>query len=211
MDNFKDYSVFVSGSKGLTDLPKAKTPLTVDWPDRSGKYIDTVGMVYQPREITLDCFVIAGGYTDFVRKCDNFTRLFRNNAGSLNYIRLTLDNTMAGTLHLFVYLNGGIAFNKNWNEVKMFGTFSLKLTEPEPIGKAVCYEVRQGSAITATVDNGTHLFRYCLMKELTNDTSTIAWTYNQFGSQNITIENTNGDISRQWLVVFGDNITYSDQ
>ena len=53
--NFKEFDLHVESSTGVLDLPKLKTPASVDWADYHGKVIDLTAKRYQEREITLNC------------------------------------------------------------------------------------------------------------------------------------------------------------
>ena len=52
--NFRDFGIRVESSTGVLDLPKLKTPASVDWADYHGKVIDLTEKRYQEREITLN-------------------------------------------------------------------------------------------------------------------------------------------------------------
>lgn len=187
------YKVGVSASKGLTDLPKQKTPLSVDWSDRDGKYIDLSHRTYQQREITLECFMSANGYGDFIAKCDSFLALLMG--AGLHYLQVSLSETdnqnqaVTSYLHYMVYQDGGVALNKSWHEKHMIGTFSLKLIEPEPFKQVVNLN---DNSIVSVVISATRLCKYCIWDN-TNDTAT--WTYNVInnGSTPTTIPNTPAD------------------
>lgn len=53
--NFKDYDIRVSSSEGVLDLPKLKTPLSVDWPDYHGEIVDLDDKRVEARVIKLNC------------------------------------------------------------------------------------------------------------------------------------------------------------
>ena len=198
--DFKDYGVGISASKGLTDLPKQKTPLSVDWSDRDGKYIDLSHRTYQQREITLECFMSANGYGDFIAKCDSFLALFMG--AGLHYLQVSLSETdnqnqaVTSYLHYMMYQDGGVALNKSWHEKHMIGTFTLKLIEPEP-HKEVVY--LNDSNISTVVISATRLCKYCIWDN-TNNTAT--WTYNVInsGTTPTTIQNTPAD---KYLLIYG--------
>ena len=191
--DFKDYGVGISESKGLTDLPKQKTRLKTDWNDMDGYIIDLSRITYQAREITLNCWVSANGYGDFITKCNSFCELFMG--AGLHYLRVEFSGN-ATPLHYMVYQDGGVSYNKSWNEHKMIGTFSLKLIEPEP-HKEVVY--LNDSNISTVVISATRLCKYCIWDN-TNNTAT--WTYNVInsGTTPTTIQNTPAD---KYLLIYG--------
>lgn len=198
MESFTDYGVWVSASKGLTDLPKRKTPLTVDWNDSNGQYIDLSRPTYQAREITLECFICANGYVDFVTKCNSFVTLL--SGAGLQYLQVVLDgtNNANGILHNFVYLKDGVAFNKTWNEYKMVGTFTLKLVEPEMLYK-VEYSTLTGSNTSRTITfTASHLCKYVVINSHPTNGWSFSWTYNVIGNTTITVASSNP----QWVAIF---------
>ena len=143
--NFKDFDIRVSSSEGVLDLPKLKTPHTIDWPDYHGEMIDLDNKRYQAREITLNCWMRARGKVDFAQKVNAFQRIFMGDGTQ----RLMIQIHPTKPLIYEVYNVDGIAHDKRWHDDKMIGTFPLKLKEPDPVKKVLRHQ--RSSAATATV------------------------------------------------------------
>lgn len=146
--NIKDaYGVCVSDSNGIVDMPKLKDTAKVSWDNYHGVSIDLQNIYYQPREITLSCFIKASGKQDFVEKANSFVSLFTSKGTK----RLVIEITPTKPLIYEVYCPDGISFKKKWDKSLMVGIFSLKLVEPEPV-KRVLNFIRLGvSTKTCTI------------------------------------------------------------
>lgn len=134
--NFKDYGIRVESSTGILDLPKLKTPASVDWPDYHGKVIDLSDKRYNEREITLNCWMKANGKMDFVEKVNAFVEHFRKDGTQ----RLMISIHPTKPLVYEVYNEDGVAPSKRWHDDKMIGTFALKLKEPDPVKRVVRHQ-----------------------------------------------------------------------
>ena len=134
--NFKDYGIRVESSAGILDLPKLKTPASVDWPDYHGKVIDLSDKRYNEREITLNCWMKANGKMDFVEKVNAFVEHFRKDGTQ----RLMISIHPTKPLVYEVYNEDGVAPSKRWHDDKMIGTFALKLKEPDPVKRVVRHQ-----------------------------------------------------------------------
>ena len=77
--NFKEYGVYVSGSDGVLNRPKLKTPASLSWDNYHGESVDLMHKFYEPREITLSCFVKADSKMDFIRKVTSFQQQLGRN------------------------------------------------------------------------------------------------------------------------------------
>lgn len=133
--DFSTYGVRVESSKGLTDLAKRKNPMSVNWSDKDGESLDLARATYQPREITLKCWMPAEGMVDFLHKCANFEALWmtQGSGGGVHHLQVVLNEARRdGTLNYFCYTKDGIAYDKRWSNSQMVGVFTLKLIEPEP-------------------------------------------------------------------------------
>ena len=143
--NFKDHGVRVSSSNGILDRPATKKPYSVDWPDEHGEIVDLSRRRFEPREITLSCFIQAKGKIDFVTKLNAFLAQFDPDGTQ----RLMIDIHPTRPLVYEVYLQNAVAISKRWNDSLMVGTFTLKLREPQPVKRVVRHQMT-GSA-TATL------------------------------------------------------------
>ena len=139
--NFKEYGVYVSGSDGVLNRPKLKTPASLSWDNYHGESVDLMHKFYEPREITLSCFVKADSKMDFIRKVTSFQQQL-DKAGTN---RLTIDVHPVKPLIYEVYCKDAIEITKEWDDELMVGTFKLKLVEPEPV-KRVLKHIRVGES-----------------------------------------------------------------
>lgn len=140
--NFKSYGVYVSKSDGIIDNLDLKEPLSVEWPDYHGQVMDLSKPRYQPREITLSCFIVGVGKDEFIERVSLFLAQFQKP----NTQRLHLSVHSAKPLVYEVYCPGSVGLNKKWSDEQMVGTFELKLREPEPVKRVLKF-----GAGTATI------------------------------------------------------------
>lgn len=131
--NFRDFSVVVSGSKGLLDQPKRKMKEYRHWPEVHGEMIDPGHCIYDARDIVLDCFIAANSAQVLTDKFKAFATLLE----SPGTHRLMVDAGMEKPLLYEVYHKEPVVFNKKWRHGRLVGTFSLKLREPEPVKRVV--------------------------------------------------------------------------
>ena len=146
--NFKEYDIRVSSSEGVLDLPKLKTPLSVDWPDYHGEIVDLDDKRVEARTIKLNCWMRAKGKIDFATKALDFQRHFMANGTA----RLMISIHPTKPLVYEVYNADGIAHEKRWHDDKMIGTFTLTLREPDPVKRVLRHQ--RSSAATAEVTVG---------------------------------------------------------
>jgi hypothetical protein len=131
--DFKEYGVYVSGSDGIMNRPKLKTPTSVSWDNYHGESVDLSHKFYESREITLSCFIKAESKMDFIKKVTTFEQLFDKTGTN----RLVIDVHPVKPLIYEVYCKDEIEMSKTWNDNLMVGTFKLKLVEPEPVKKVL--------------------------------------------------------------------------
>jgi hypothetical protein len=103
--------------------------------------VDLKHKFYEPREITLSCFVKAKDKNDFITKVSTFEQLFDKQGTQ----RLVIDIHPIKPLIYEVYCQDEISVAKKWNDALMVGTFDLKLIEPEPV-KRVLKHLRVGES-----------------------------------------------------------------
>jgi hypothetical protein len=139
--DFKEYGVYVSDSDGVVSRPKLKSMATVSWDNYHGESIDLQHKFYEPREITLSCFIKANSKSGFITKVSTFEHLFDNPGTN----RLVIDIHPIKPLIYEVYCKDEIAVSKKWNDELMVGTFKLKLIEPEPV-KRILKHIRVDEA-----------------------------------------------------------------
>jgi hypothetical protein len=145
--NLKEFDVTVSESNGVLDLPKLKTPFSINWPDYHGQVIDLTRKRIEAREIELKCWMKATGKMNFVTKLNSFLDMFRKDGTQ----RLTIDIHPTKPLLYEVYCDNGISISKRWNDDLMIGTFTLKLVEPDPVKRVVRHQRISEATKTLTV------------------------------------------------------------
>jgi hypothetical protein len=145
--NFKEWDVTVSESNGILDLPKLKTPFSINWPDYHGQVIDLSRKRIEAREIELKCWMKASGKMNFVTKLNSFLDIFRKDGTQ----RLTIDIHPTKPLLYEVYCENGISISKRWNDDLMIGTFTLKLVEPDPVKRIIRHQRISEATKTLTI------------------------------------------------------------
>lgn len=146
--NFSDFDLHVESSTGVLDLPKLKTPTSVDWADYHGKVIDLTDKRYQEREITLNCWLRATGKMDFTEKVNRIYEHLRQDGTQ----RLMISIHHTKPLVYEVYCEDGVAPSKRWHDDKMIGTLSLKLKEPDPVKRVVRHQKLNASSAELTIE-----------------------------------------------------------
>ncbi len=141
IDIKETFGVCVSDSDGVVDRPKLKPPTSVSWDDYHGEAVDLQHKFYDPREITLSCFIRANSKNEFIAQVSAFQQLF-DKAGTQ---RLLIDVHPIKPLVYEVYCKDAIDVSKTWNNKLMVGTFKVKLVEPEPV-KRVLKHIRANEA-----------------------------------------------------------------
>lgn len=140
--NFRDFGVRVESSSGVLDLPKLKSPASIDWPDYHGKVVDLTAKRYEEREITLNCWMKASGKMDFTERVNRIYEQLQADGTA----RLMISIHPTKPLIYEVYAADGVAVSKKWHDDKMIGTFSLKLKEPDPVKRIIRHQrINDGS------------------------------------------------------------------
>ncbi len=136
-----EYGVYVSDSEGVVNRPALKNMASISWDNYHGEVVDLRHKFYQPREITLSCFIKAASKNDFITQVSAFEQLFDKHGTQ----RLLIDVHPIKPLVYEVYCKDEISINKKWSDSLMVGTFKLKLIEPEPV-KRVLKHIRVGDS-----------------------------------------------------------------
>lgn len=145
--DFKEYGVYVSDSEGVVNRPKLKDMAKVSWDNYHGESVDLQHKFYEPREITLSCFIKAKSKNDFITMMSRFEQLFDKPGTN----RLTIDVHPIKPLIYEVYCKDEITVSKKWNDELMVGTFKLKLIEPEPLKRILKHIRISESTKTCTI------------------------------------------------------------
>lgn len=143
--DLQSLGIGVEASRGVLDRPKRKASTPISFPDEHGEIIDPVARpVYEPREIELDCWIRADEPSAFLRQWGRLLDLLDQSATVRLEIRPTQD---ARPLLYEVYAPEAIQMAKRWRaDGSMTGKFTLKLREPEPIGRAYRFEAKTAGA-----------------------------------------------------------------
>lgn len=190
--NFKDFGVYVSASSGMIGRLERKENLSVDWDNYHGIVRDKRHRKYRERTIELTCFIEAKSRSIFVDRVNAFLDMF-DQAGN-HRLKMEYDGT-AKPLVYEVELLGEVDPSKKWGKYSndlMVGTFSLKLTEDEPVKKVLRYiGAATGSKATITVTtskklniywgDGTHTYNVSGTNEV------VEHTYEQPGEYDIVV------------------------
>lgn len=156
--DFKEYGVYVSGSRGILNRPKMKAPAELSWDNYHGKAVDLYHKYLEPREITLDCFIRAESKNAFITAVSRFQQLFDKRGTN----RLTIDVHPVKPLIYEVYCQDVIDVSKTWNDALMVGTFQLKLIEPEPVKRILKHirisEATKTCSITMTTAKTVNIY-----------------------------------------------------
>lgn len=181
--NLTNYGVRISSSDGIVSRPKLKAPLSVKWETEHGENVDLNNKFYEPREITLECFLVADTNEDFIRNSNAFCQLF--DAKGTRRISVNVDSTEP--LVFEVYIMDGIEFKKQWRDGQVVGTFTLKLREPDPVKRVYKFDRKSDTdTLSMLIDyagdkmfnihygDSTHLFDY-------DGTYTISKSYQKNG------------------------------
>jgi hypothetical protein len=134
--NLADLGIRISSSSGVLDLPKMKTPTTLEWSDYHGEVVDLSDKRFEARDITLNCWMKAAGKLDFITKANQLQALFAGDGTN----RLMIAISPIKPLVYEVYNSEGISFDKKWHDDKMIGTFTLKLREPDPVKRVLRWQ-----------------------------------------------------------------------
>lgn len=185
-ENFKKFGIYVSASHGILDLPKLRKPDTTVWPDYHGEVVDLKAKYYEPRKITLSCFLGASNEVDFTTK----VLAFREQFSKPGTARLQINVIPNKPLVFEVYNNEELRVTKVWEDSRMTGTFTLRLVEPEPLKKVLKV---QGTSASLTITSQKML--------------TIRWgdgkTTNDLSGTNRSITHTYASSGTYYIIVAG--------
>lgn len=130
---FKDFGVYVSESHGLADSLKRVKPQEYYWSEYSGLSVDLSKVRFESREIELKCFIEGNNWEVMRERFYNFTQELTKKHTQ----RLHIKPFNHEILPYEVYHEEEINLEKTFKEGQMFGTFSLKFIEPNPIKRVL--------------------------------------------------------------------------
>lgn len=130
----KDFGIYVSESKGIADALNRKAVQKYDWAEYHGASVDLSNPKYEEREIELKCFVRGA---DWEQMFNNFNSIIRDQFSKGGTQRLMIEPFNYKALVYEVYVTDDVQVSKRFRNGEMFGVFSLKMKEPNPIKKVL--------------------------------------------------------------------------
>ena len=123
------YGVYIQKVKGALDFLKRKGETAHNWLDSHGEeaYTDVDDIHFEPRDITLFCYMKADSKDDFLEKLNSF-KLVLEGFG-LHTLKLPF---LTSNLNVYFKDGGALDMLTGWNSSKLVGKFILKLREPVP-------------------------------------------------------------------------------
>lgn len=149
--SFATFGVIVTASKGLISKPVAKDTLSAEWAEHNGVMRDLANLRYRGREVDLSCAIEASGYNDFITKMESLINMISTGTHTLTWKAGSATAQSLSVIH-----PNQINVAKEWDPVKMVGTFQLKFSEPTPPA-----QTRRFSSYTTPVDptdNDVHYY-----------------------------------------------------
>ncbi|MFB9120995.1 galactose-binding protein [Bergeyella porcorum] len=128
---FLDFGIYISESKGLLDKLKPKPRKSYSWAEQHGIVVDLSKPKYEEREISLKGWIIGESWHDMKAKFD----LFLSEFDKEGLARLLIE--FGKELVYDVYLADGVELDKEFRDGKMYGLFTIKLKEPNPVKKVL--------------------------------------------------------------------------
>lgn len=125
---FKDYNVLISSSDGIGDGLKRKSVNTYDWAEYHGMAPDLSNPKFEAREITLKGFVIGSHWDEMMENFNTILYEFQKSGTQ----RLLIEPFNMKPRPYEVFMEDSAPLQKELRSGKMVGTFTLKLTEPNP-------------------------------------------------------------------------------
>ena len=199
--NLKEFGVYITKSKGLTDRLKRKDTLHVEWDNYHGTVRDKRRPRFESRQITLECMLEASSRSAFVE----WQRLFFDQFDQEGTHRLTIEyNGNVKPLVYEVELLDNVDVEKTWGTYHddiMVGTFTIKLVEDEPVKKVLRHISKTAdSQASITVSSnkllniywgdGTHTY------SISGKDQIVTHTYTQAGSYDIIVAGVIEDIEK---------------
>lgn len=154
---FKDLNVFVKESTGLIDPPTLRKVEPISWADYHGAYADLENRTFEPRKITLKCFVTGNNWTDLYYNFNTFLSLFQQNGlqelilnvpfglDSVHYAEMNVR-----PLPFYVYLSRQTDLSKRIKDSEVVGEFDIELIEPQPMKRIF---IAKGDGVEYVNDN----------------------------------------------------------
>jgi len=130
--DFATYGVYVTASDGVVCKPAIKDLLSDNWSFAHGTAYDLSQVHYKETSLQLRCFIEANGFSDFITKANGFLSNFAD--AEIHSLVVKAGTNSAYTTRTFsVLCKDSVDIEKAWNPAKFVGTFTLKLTVPNPV------------------------------------------------------------------------------
>ncbi|ASK29721.1 hypothetical protein CEY12_06205 [Chryseobacterium sp. T16E-39] len=152
--NFKDYGVYVSESIGLVGLLERKNVTQYDWAEYHGISPDLKKPKYKERIIELKCFIRGDNWEVMF---DNFMNFVIGEFSKPGTQRLHIEPLGFKTLPYEVFAKDEVKPEKTFKDGVMYGIFSLKFIEPNPI-KTVLKTSLDKFKLSYKIDSETEIF-----------------------------------------------------
>lgn len=127
-----EFGVYLKRATGMFDFLKRKGKTFHDWQDQDGvePFVENDDILFEKREITMQCYLVANGEDDFRIKVNSLkSELLQE---GLHELVLQYSDRIYD-----VYFDAGTKFKlkTSWNTGKLIAEFDLKFIEPNPTNK----------------------------------------------------------------------------
>ncbi|MDR1455677.1 MAG: phage tail family protein [Tannerella sp.] len=126
---FSGYGVYVSRSTGLLGRPRRKDPEIYEYPGESGHIPDLATVVYEPRRITLACFILAASANEIISRYEAFTSFLY---GQTEVCPLAMRIDGSTKLSFNCYVKELSDISKRFRSGRNAGEFTITFIEPKP-------------------------------------------------------------------------------
>lgn len=130
---FTTYSVNVSATRGILDVPKMKDVLKYSWPDQPGESVDLTAPQFDPKEFSMDFWIQGTTLLDCQQKMNTFIKALILPIAATGTHRLQIDVDSVTPLVYQVYCPEGVSSNIRFNPASRIISFTVKFREPEPV------------------------------------------------------------------------------
>lgn len=150
---FSDFGINVQESKGVLDKLKPRERNSYTWAEYHGKQFDLSKPFYEAREMELQCWLKASDSDTLTENFNSFLALFDTRYTK----RFTIEPFGNKEYAYEVLLNGSADLTKEFREGEMYGSFTLKLIEPNPI-KKIFKTTLDSFKLSYEIDSETEIF-----------------------------------------------------
>lgn len=151
--DFAEFGINVSESKGVLDKLKPRERNSYTWAEYHGKQFDLSKPFYEAREMELQCWLRASDSDTLTENFNSFLALFDTRSTK----RFTIEPFGNKEYAYEVLLNGSADLTKEFRDGEMYGSFTLKLIEPNPI-KKILKTTLDSFKLSYEIDSETEIF-----------------------------------------------------